>query len=41
MCRNLKNMYFKQFDLIILGMQKLNFIDLKLNINNFRSNLLT
>ena len=32
MCRSLKNIHFKQFDLIILGMQKLEYVDFKLNI---------
>ena len=32
MCRSLKNIHFKQFDLIILGMQKSGKVDFKLNI---------
>ena len=32
MCRSLKNIHFKQFDLIILGMQKINLLHFKLNI---------
>ncbi len=31
MCGNLKNIYFKQFDLIIIGMQIKNYAEFELN----------
>ena len=37
MCRNLKNILLKQFDLIILGMQKLKFLYFKLIFLKYKS----